>query len=1409
MLNPLAAHAHRVGAMYCLLLSGAAIASALVTMPSRGIGRTKPVVRARNEVPLRMCGILAVFDSRIDDDEMEKLTKELTCLLEHRGPDEVGYRGGPGFGLGHARLSIMDPAAGHQPLVSKATGAAVIHNGEIYNHAKLRARTAKERAAAGKPLYEFQTGSDSEAVLPFFEDLGEGVISQLDGMFTVIAVSADGEQVVVGRDPCGIKPLYCGWNADGRVIFASELKCLVGQVEQVEEFPPGHYWTPQKGYVRYFQPKWMTPLLDPAEPIELPTGGTNKIRETLKMAVEKRLMSDVDYGLLLSGGLDSAIVCKLMSELTDMSKIKSFTVGMANSPDVTAARAVAEVFGTDHYEYLFTPEEAFSIVPKVIYHLETYEPELIRSSIPNFFLARLAGSHLKVVLTGEGADELFAGYLYFRDCPSREAMQRETIRIYDALHNVNLQRSDRMGMAHGVEARVPFLDVEMLRMAYEEVDPAIKMHSEARMEKFCLRELFDDGDIPQDVVWRTKAMQCEGVGTDWVSILQAMCGDVVSDAEFADAATKFPLNTPHSKEEYYYRKIFEEHFKGFDKFVHVWEGGCRAGGAAWESSAYTRAGLVNTDQLKHGLMETEEAAVAQAIEAAAESDKSASAHNSPVMSVALLERRESAMAEQRRLRELTLKRKQPRTLPELLVSGGDSRLTLLDNGANAYHCPPRPVEGAVIRGSCTGSPPNVAGFDAASALLSTLPDTDDAIAVGTELDKVRQRLLEALELPEGTALVLTPSGTCAEYVPLAVARELFPSAPIRSVHTAEGETGAGGVHACGGRYFNTQVPLSQTPRTVGMPVPGFGKVELLTIAARNADGTEKDAATAFADAVAQDANDADAEAPVWVLRQVVGTKTGFTTSDIASVLAGQADPSRVLEVVDLCQLRRPLHEVAAHVRRGACVLLTGSKFFQGSAFSGAVAIPPSLVAQMRSNAESAPPLPVGLRDFITAHDVPALLPHWRRQLPAKANAGLLMRWHTALPMIEGVSAIERERAQACERVWVHRVERLVGAAEGLEIFHEESGIVSIALRRPNGRLAGKDELRQVHKWMSSDVSAAPCAQNFPLSSTPMFIGQPVSTGDFAVLRVALGAELLLELHAHSLHDDDDDAQVISKLKWVNDNFDALYNWGAANLKIDLAPYVGERQLALKSGHFGPLPERPSRDIGHSVAEAKAALLQCDAVCLDVDSTVITHEIIVEMAEDLGVGDRVREMTLKAMGGDVPFHEALRSRLALMRPSESDLEDMRERHDPAKMLSPGVLETIRLMQARGVRVFFVSGGFRQMIEPIAEACGVDKTDIYSNTLLFHADGSFKCHCPQEPTSRAGGKAKVVVDLKKEYGFKKVVMIGDGATDMEARDVVDGADAFIGFGGCKVRSKVLDGACWFVHSFAEINAVLCGK
>uniref|UniRef100_A0A7S2EQ73 Asparagine synthetase domain-containing protein n=1 Tax=Ditylum brightwellii TaxID=49249 RepID=A0A7S2EQ73_9STRA len=317
-------------------------------------------------------------------------------------------------------------------------------------------------------------------------------------------------------------------------------------------------------------------------------------------------MADVEIGLFLSGGLDSSIIGGIMLDprvrkylTATKGKLKSFAVGQEGSPDILAARAVSKYLGTDHYEAIFTPDMAFDVLEKIIWHMETYEPELIRSCIPNYFLAKKAAEHVKVVITGEGSDEIWSGYLYYADCDDAILLQQENRRILKAVQQANLQRADRMTMAHSLEARVPFFDVDNIAKVMR-VDPSEKLITEEKCEKYMLRRLYED-ILPKEVVWRTKAMQCEGVGMTWVKVLQDhISQNLVTDAEFSKAQEQFPKNTPKTKEEYYYRSVFEKYYPGRDKFVHVWEGGCRAGGAPWKNSKYTREGLINVELLKRG-----------------------------------------------------------------------------------------------------------------------------------------------------------------------------------------------------------------------------------------------------------------------------------------------------------------------------------------------------------------------------------------------------------------------------------------------------------------------------------------------------------------------------------------------------------------------------------------------------------------------------------------------------------------------------------------------------------------------------------------------------------------------------------------------------------------------------------------
>lgn len=589
----------------------------------------------------------------------ENVLSQTSRKLHHRGPDGMTVSSGSigssadgsssaaaRWAMGHTRLAIVDPdnRAADMPFELTFDNKVIklAANGEIYNHEILY---NKLRSEENWP-HDRASLSDCEVIGHLYAKYGgpEGV-KLLDGMFGFVIFEEDTSNGTVkafaARDPVGIKPLYYGRTKNSQAVngngvtsaggyaFASELKALVGHVEpeSVVAIPPGHYWTPEEGLVCYYNPDWLrkddhAPWTDSDHSIT-----DDEIRSAFTAAIKKRMMADVDYGFFLSGGVDSAVVSNILMPLyrdaqlesgEEFRRIPTYTVGMKNSPDVMAAKAVVEDLGgdkyIDHHIRYFTPDEVFDTIPKIIYHMETYEAELIRSSIPNWFLAERAAQDVKMVLTGEGSDELFAGYLYFQDCPNPTALQNELKRIYNMLGNINLHRTDRMTMAHGLEARVPFLDTEFTKLVMG-VNPerkivdkeAVKNNSRGR-EKTMLRELYEgpnaNGDvIPQPVLWRAKAMQCEGVGEDWVSILQNKISALISDEEMAQAESLFPINTPHTKEEFYYRKIYEEHFHGMEHVVKLWPGGGRAMGAEWKSEMYTREGLKDVNLLTHALQE--------------------------------------------------------------------------------------------------------------------------------------------------------------------------------------------------------------------------------------------------------------------------------------------------------------------------------------------------------------------------------------------------------------------------------------------------------------------------------------------------------------------------------------------------------------------------------------------------------------------------------------------------------------------------------------------------------------------------------------------------------------------------------------------------------------------------------------
>lgn len=512
-----------------------------------------------------MCGILAVFGP-VDDIIVPRAVRAADRLA-HRGPDGRGLHVQTGVGvLCHRRLAIMDPESGHQPIASRPDaegslhGAIVVHNGEIYNYRELQQAPALRGC-------NFHTGSDSEVLAHLYETEGDAFVARLDGIFAFAAVR--GDDWMVARDPIGIKPLYYGRDAAGLLWFASELKALQDQCEWFKIFPPGHVYTRHGGLRRYYEPAW----LQGAAPVQEDASG---LRERLSAAVDKRLMSDVPLGVLLSGGLDSSLTAALATRLLrsrdPAAQVQSFAIGAGpDAPDLKAARVVAAHLGTRHHEVLFSVDDGIAALDDIIRHVESYDIPTIRASIPMYFLSRyIRDQGVKVVLSGEGADEIFGGYLYFYHAADPEAFHRETVERVANLHLSDVLRADKSTMAHGVEARVPFLDLAFLELAMS-IAPALKQprapgqHHEPRMEKWLLRAAFADPSdplIPTSVLWRQKEQFSDGVGDNWVDGLRAHAEAQVSDRELAEAADRFPHAPPTTKEAYLYRSRFESLFPG-------------------------------------------------------------------------------------------------------------------------------------------------------------------------------------------------------------------------------------------------------------------------------------------------------------------------------------------------------------------------------------------------------------------------------------------------------------------------------------------------------------------------------------------------------------------------------------------------------------------------------------------------------------------------------------------------------------------------------------------------------------------------------------------------------------------------------------------------------------------------------
>ena len=482
-----------------------------------------------------MCGIAGIYGVGDAD-----LTRKMLGLLAHRGPDGIGVRPVGEVAVGNVRLAILDVPRGHQPMVSRDGSCWIAHNGEVYNHAALREELGGD----------FRTHTDTEVLLRLHEEAGAEMVQRLDGMFA-FAIT-DGDDLVLARDPLGIKPLYYGYHGDA-LLFASEVKALVGRVDEIQEFPAGHWYHSRSGFHRYFQLR-----ANGAGMLECEHALVS-LREALDAAVCKRLMADVPVGVCLSGGLDSSLIAALAARVHD-GPFHTFAVGTQDSTDVRRARRVAKDISSLHHERIYTLGDMLAVLPRVIYYLESYDVALVRSAIPNYFVADLARPYVKVVLGGEGADELFSGYAYLKHLPADQPLTEELLEITEALHNTNLQRVDRMTMAHGLEGRVPFLDVRMLRVAFR-IPESLKLYGDEQVEKWILRQAFDDL-LPDDILWREKEKFSEGAGS--AKLLAAYADDQFTDREFQCARDQYPEAGLRSKEEFLYFRLFRSFYPTLD-----------------------------------------------------------------------------------------------------------------------------------------------------------------------------------------------------------------------------------------------------------------------------------------------------------------------------------------------------------------------------------------------------------------------------------------------------------------------------------------------------------------------------------------------------------------------------------------------------------------------------------------------------------------------------------------------------------------------------------------------------------------------------------------------------------------------------------------------------------------------------
>jgi len=506
-----------------------------------------------------MCGIVCAFDLKEKAEVLRPQILEMSKKVRHRGPDWSGIYSNDKAILAHERLSIVDPVSGKQPLLSEDKKLVLSANGEIYNHKALR------KQFEGK--YNFQTQSDCEVILALYKEKGTGFIDEMNGIFAFALYDADKDEYFIARDHMGIIPLYMGWDANGTFYVASELKALEGVCTKIELFPPGHFLSSKDGVLtKWYSRDWMD-----YEAVKDNQTSIDEIHDALEAAIHRQLMSDVPYGVLLSGGLDSSITSAIAKKYSEKRiesddtqaawwpQLHSFSVGLEGSPDLAAAQVVADHIGTVHHEIKFTIQEGLDAIRDVIYNLETYDITTIRASTPMYLMARVIKSMgVKMVLSGEGADELLGGYLYFHKAPNAEEFHEETVRKLSKLHMYDCLRANKSLAAWGIEGRVPFLDKEFMDVAMR-INPQDKMINGERMEKWVLRKAFESY-LPASVAWRQKEQFSDGVGYSWIDTLKEVVAEEVTDEQLANAKYKFPIQTPTNKEEFYYRSIFQEHF---------------------------------------------------------------------------------------------------------------------------------------------------------------------------------------------------------------------------------------------------------------------------------------------------------------------------------------------------------------------------------------------------------------------------------------------------------------------------------------------------------------------------------------------------------------------------------------------------------------------------------------------------------------------------------------------------------------------------------------------------------------------------------------------------------------------------------------------------------------------------------